>query len=66
MECPPDGAGLATQAREVHRWLEAGALESPILPLDETCGVMKVLDEIRMQIGVRYPADIESLREELL
>ncbi len=57
VDCPPEGPGLAAQAREVHRCLEQGLLESPTLPLDETCGVLDVLDGIRAQIGVRYPGD---------
>jgi predicted dehydrogenase len=60
VDCPLDGAGLAAQAREVHRCLEAGVIESSILPLDETCGVMAVLDAIRTQIGVAYPTESVS------
>jgi hypothetical protein len=41
----------------VQRCIAAGRTESATLPLDETGSVMRVLDEIRARIGVRYPAD---------
>ena len=41
-----EGHGLRHQAAEVGRCLAAGALESPLLPLDETVAIMRTLDEI--------------------
>ncbi len=52
----PEGNGLRYQAAEVARCLRAGALESPVIPPDETVTIMQTLDEIRRQIGLTYPA----------
>jgi predicted dehydrogenase len=52
-----EGEGLRFQVNEVHRCLEAGLLESPRMPLDETIAIAEVLDAIRGQIGVRYPGE---------
>ena len=49
--------GLRFQVDEVHRCLDAGLLESPVMPLDETIQIADVLDTIRAQIGVRYPGE---------
>lgn len=50
-----EGNGLRYQAEEVARCIRTGELESPILPLAETLQVMATMDEIRAQIGLRYP-----------
>lgn len=34
-----------------------GNRESPLLPLSETVAIMEVMDEIRAQVGVRYPGE---------
>ncbi len=52
-----DGGGLRFQVDEVHRCLDAGLRESPVMPLDETIAIAEVLDTIRAQIGVRYPGE---------
>jgi len=52
-----EGKGLRHQAAEVGRCLRAGLLESEIMPLDETVAIMETLDEIRRQIGLRYPSE---------
>ena len=49
--------GLRFEAAEAARCLHVGALESPLLPLDETLSVMRTLDEVRAQIGVHYPGE---------
>jgi predicted dehydrogenase len=54
---PHQGRGLRHQVAEVGRCLRAGLTESPVLPLSETESIMETLDEIRLQIGVRYAAD---------
>jgi predicted dehydrogenase len=56
-ELPPAGNGYNYEAAEVMRCLRAGLTESPILPLDETRSVMRTLDEIRGQWGLRYPME---------
>jgi predicted dehydrogenase len=57
---PVVGNGYGYQIQEVARCLRAGLLESPFVPLDETIGVLEVLDDARAQLGVRYPADDEG------
>ena len=51
------GAGLANEAAEVVRCLRNGETESPLVPLDETVGVMRMMDTIRERIGLVYDAD---------
>src|SRR5262249_16467086 len=54
------GNGYAREVREVGRCLRAGEVGRPLLPLDETVGILEVLDGVRRQIGVRYAADDEE------
>jgi predicted dehydrogenase len=60
IEAPPEaGNGYLLQVAEVERCLAAGLTESEHIPLDDTIGILEVLDEARRQIGVRYSADDE-------
>jgi hypothetical protein len=43
---PPAEGGLRHEADEVARCLEAGALESPEMPLDETVAIMRTMDAV--------------------
>ncbi len=52
-----EGNGYRLEVAEVARCLRAGEVESPLVPLDETVAILEVLDDIRRQLGVRYPAD---------
>lgn len=52
-----DGRGMQYQALEVERCIQAGQLESSIMPLGETIEIMKMMDEIRTQIGVKYAGE---------
>lgn len=52
-----EGDGLRYQVDEVHRCLDEGLRESPRMPLSETLAVAEVMDEIRAQVGVRYPGE---------
>ncbi|MGH8969295.1 MAG: Gfo/Idh/MocA family protein, partial [Actinomycetes bacterium] len=54
-EEPHEGSGLRHEAAEVMRCLRAGAVESDLMPLDETVEIMRTMDEIRRQIGLTYP-----------
>ncbi|WP_206306308.1 Gfo/Idh/MocA family protein [Streptomyces humi] len=56
---PADGprTTLRHEAREVMRALRAGEKESPLVPLSGTLAVMRTLDALREQIGVRYPGE---------
>lgn len=54
---PLEGGGYSYQAAEVSRCLEDGLLESPIMPLDESLGVMQTLDRLRAQWELRFPGE---------
>lgn len=54
---PYSGNGYTHEAREVQRCFNEGLIESPGMTHDETLALMGVLDGIRAQIGLRYPAD---------
>jgi predicted dehydrogenase len=54
---PLIGTGLGNEAAEVMRCLREGLRESPLVPLAQSQTVMRQMDDIRSQIGVRYDAD---------
>jgi predicted dehydrogenase len=54
---PTEGNGYNYEAAEVMSCLRAGKLESDLLPLDESLAIMKLLDQIRAQWGLRYPME---------
>lgn len=54
---PVEGNGYRAEVAEVVRCLRSGALESPVVPLADTVGILAVLDEARRQVGARYGAD---------
>ncbi|MEO3875806.1 Gfo/Idh/MocA family oxidoreductase [Nonomuraea sp. B12E4] len=56
-EFPVPGSGLRFQTEEVARCVRAGLLESPVLPLDEVCQIMGTMDDVRAQVGLRYPGE---------
>jgi predicted dehydrogenase len=49
--------GYNYEALEVSQCLRDGRLESDIMPLDETLAIMKTLDTIRAQWGLKYPME---------
>lgn len=49
--------GLHFELCEAARSVDAGLTESPLLPAAETLRIMEVLDEVRAQVGVRYPGE---------
>jgi predicted dehydrogenase len=51
------GPRYAYQLREVTRCVQEGLLESPTMPLADTLATMRLFDEARAQLGVRYPHD---------
>ena len=54
---PRLGAGYTHEALEVVRCLRNGELESPLVPLADTLALMRQMDRIRSQVGVRYAVD---------
>jgi predicted dehydrogenase len=54
---PSEGRGMQHEAAELGRCLRAGLLESPDLPLAESVAIMTTMDEVRAQIGLRYPGE---------
>ena len=52
-----EGNGLRFEIEEVHRCLEAGRLESAVMPLDESVALASTLDAIRAQIGLVFPGE---------
>ncbi|MBE2239965.1 MAG: Gfo/Idh/MocA family oxidoreductase [Caldilineaceae bacterium] len=49
--------GFSHEAIEVADCVRAGKLESAVMPLDESLQVMRVMDEIRAQVGMKYPME---------
>ncbi|AXE37211.1 Gfo/Idh/MocA family protein [Acidipropionibacterium virtanenii] len=52
---PVTGRGMQYEALAVERYIAEGRTESELEPLEETVAIMGTLDEIRRQIGLRYP-----------
>lgn len=57
MESQLTGNGYQFEAAEVMRCLLAGKLESDLMPLDESLSIMKTMDAIRAQWGLKYRMD---------
>lgn len=55
---PIEGNGYNYEAAEVVRCLQAGKLESDIMPLDESLAIIGTLDKVRQQIGLNYPFEV--------
>jgi predicted dehydrogenase len=52
-----EGRGMQYQAAELERLAAAGEIAGSILPPTESVAIMAAMDEIRRQIGVRYPTE---------
>jgi dihydrodiol dehydrogenase / D-xylose 1-dehydrogenase (NADP) len=50
--------GFEHQIAESMRCLRTGLLESPLMPLDESLSIMRTLDTLRQQGGLRYPEEV--------
>ena len=53
-----EGRGMQFQALAAERYIASGDNDSDILPIDETVAIMGTLDEVRRQIGLRYPSEV--------
>ena len=51
------GNGWNYQAVECGRCLREGLTEHPLMPLDETLAIMRLLDGLRAEWGLRYPIE---------
>jgi predicted dehydrogenase len=56
-EQPVNSRGMQYQAIELERVILAGEEGSHLLPVAESVAIMGVLDEVRAQIGLRYPGE---------
>jgi predicted dehydrogenase len=54
---PFEGNGYNYEALEVMNCLRDGKTESDVMPLDETLAIMRTMDQIRAQWGLRYPME---------
>jgi len=57
LEFPFTANGYQFEAAEFMECLRAGRRESAIMPLDETLSLMKTLDTLRAQWGLKYPME---------
>jgi len=57
IDLPREGNGYNYEAEEVGRCLRAGNTESDVIPLAETLSVMRTLDAIRAEFGLKYPME---------
>ncbi|MFE6997602.1 Gfo/Idh/MocA family protein [Microbacterium sp. NPDC057659] len=55
-----DGRGMQFEALAAERLVAEGNIAGDILPIAETVEIMGALDEIRRQIGVRYPGEEQA------
>lgn len=51
LHLPPTGSGYSHEAEHVHQCLDAGLLESPVVPLADTLAVQVVMQEVFEQLG---------------
>ena len=55
IKLPFEASGFQYEAAEVMRCLDAGLLESPVMPLGESLEILETADKIRRDNGLRYP-----------
>lgn len=53
-----EGNGLREEAAEFARVVRSGGIESPLMTHATSLTMMEQMDEIRAQIGVRYPSEL--------
>jgi predicted dehydrogenase len=57
LELPYLGNGYTHEAIEVMERLRAGKLESEVMPLEESLRIMRTLDAVRGEWGLKYPGE---------
>jgi predicted dehydrogenase len=60
VKAPLLGGGFEYQIEEAMRCLREGEIECPLIPHADTLATMEVMDEIRRQIGLRYPGEVTT------
>ena len=55
--CPFQINGFEYEINEAMRCIQAGAIESPVMPHAETLATLRWMDRLRAAVGVRYPFD---------
>jgi dihydrodiol dehydrogenase / D-xylose 1-dehydrogenase (NADP) len=55
IELPSHSSGFVYEIKAAQQALRAGKLETDLMPLDETLSIMKTMDAIRAQWGLKYP-----------
>lgn len=55
---PFEGRGYVYMARHVMNCICEGKTESPFIPLSDTLSIMNSMDQIRQQIGLKYPMEL--------
>ena len=59
LSVPSIGDGFEEEIYETCSCIRAGKTQSDIMPMTESIEILKLMDIIREQIGVKYPFDIE-------
>lgn len=49
-----EGRGMQFEAQHVEECIRGGLTESPVMPLSESVAVMRVLDDVRAQVGLAW------------
>ena len=57
IDLPFNANGYQFEIEEVNSCLRQGLTESRLMPLDETLEIIRTMDEIRRQIGLKYPME---------
>jgi predicted dehydrogenase len=57
MALPYDGSGYNCEAIEVMNCLKNDQKESGVMPLNESLDIMKIMDQLRQQWGLKYPME---------
>ena len=57
IEVPFEGNGYRYEAEEAARCIRTGALESPLMTLQDTLSLMRTMDTLRASWGLKYPGE---------
>ncbi len=52
-----EGRGMQFEAGELERLVAAGELSGTVLPIAESVGIMRTMDQVRAAIGLKYPSE---------